>query len=182
MQAVEQGIPGLRGFAYTDHWCGFVECVWEVGAWFCSLFHLFIVPNPDLIQRIHLPFAAIFFFQMNRSEHSGNLCGCVKNKNSNPISIYIYICIYAKQKPAKSTSQRPAAMDVFFLASGEPLATLDAVKFEAQVAKILKQSLAPELGIPVSWICWCFFSLINPPLASWEDKLRFSILRSSAAT
>ena len=27
--------------------------------------------------------------------------------------------------------QRPAAMDVFFLASGEPLATLDAVKFEA---------------------------------------------------
>jgi hypothetical protein len=89
MQAVEQGIPGLRGFAYTDHWCGFVECVWEVGAWFCSLFHLFIVPNPDLIQRIHLPFAAIFFFQMNRSEHSGNLCGCVKNKNSNPIYIYM---------------------------------------------------------------------------------------------
>ena len=38
-------------------------------------------------------------------------------------------------------------MDVFFLASGEPLATLDAVKFEAQVAKILKQTLAPELGV-----------------------------------
>lgn len=70
MQAVEQGIPGLHGSAYTDHWCGFVECVWEVAAWFCSLFHLFIVPNPDLIQRIHVPFSAIFFFQMNRSEHS----------------------------------------------------------------------------------------------------------------
>ena len=94
-------------------------------------------------------------------------------------------CKTKTSKPAKSTSQllrHPAAMEVCFLASGEPLATLDAVKFEAQVAKILKQSLAPELGIPVSWICWCFFSLINPPLASWEDKLRFSILRSSAAT
>jgi hypothetical protein len=73
-------------------------------------------------------------------------------------------------------------MDVFFLASGEPLATLDAVKFEAQVAKILKQSLAPELGISSFLDLLVFFSLINPPLASWEDKLRFSILRSSAAT
>jgi hypothetical protein len=59
-------------------------------------------------------------------------------------------CKTKTSKPAKSTSQllrHPAAMEVCFLASGEPLATLDAVKFEAQVAKILKQTLAPELGV-----------------------------------
>ena len=70
MQAVEQGIPGLHGSAYTDHWCGFVECVWEVAAWFCSLFHLFILPNPDLIQRIHVPFSAIFSSRWDQSIHS----------------------------------------------------------------------------------------------------------------
>ena len=46
-----------------------------------------------------------------------------------------------------------AAMEVCFLASGEPLATLDALQFEqfeVQAAKILKQFLAPKLGVSSS--------------------------------